>query len=179
MGVRKGQPQIVIKAPQCLNLSTRHNIYEMIQTRVPWLSEKIARISFIIVVYNYRINKSELHDLTPWSRVLAKVIVSRLINKLQTTSDDKLLCLLLHRSDQLVVHEWRGKLEEGRHCTRTTECFLSVSKTYNEWSYECSPNRHIQLAGRTAVSLAATTACRLHVRTVLTESASKECSDFI
>jgi len=83
-----------------------------VTTRVPWSSGKITQTSFPVAVYNYRINTSGLRDLTPWSRVLGKVIVSRLINKFPTTCDEELLypsfliyliCLPLHGSDQLLV----------------------------------------------------------------------------
>lgn len=48
----------------------------------------------------------------------------------------------------LLAHGRRGKLREDRHCTCTSKCFLSVSKTYNERSYECNPNRRTYKAGR-------------------------------
>jgi hypothetical protein len=121
----------------------------MIQTRVPWLSGHTAQTSFLIEVCNYRINTSGLRDLTPWSRVLEKVIVSRFINKFPTTNDDELLypsfqryltCLLLHRNDQLPVAGAWVRLEAQRGYAlrmRRPECFSLRFKTYNVRSYEC------------------------------------------
>jgi hypothetical protein len=119
----------------------------MIQTRVPWLSGKIAQTSFPVPVYKYRINTSGLRDLTPWTRVLEKVTVSRLINKFPTTCDKELLYpsfrfyfnrLPLHRSDQLLV---AGALIRPQAPTGQTLRMHRPErlrfKTYNDRSYKC------------------------------------------
>jgi hypothetical protein len=95
VGVRKGRLEIVTTVPQCFHLLTRHNTYMKWHGHVPWLAQKIAQNSFRILVYNYRINTSELHDLSPWSRVLEKLTVTRFMKEFPLITDDELLLLYL------------------------------------------------------------------------------------
>jgi hypothetical protein len=132
----------------------------------PWTSS--SQTSFSVEVYNYRFNTSRLRDPIPWSRVLEKVIVSRLINKFPTTCDEELLypsfliyliSLPLHRSDHLLVAAaWiRPQTQTGQALRMHGPECLRFRK-YSDKSYErqskCFQKRRINLPGRSDVSLA-------------------------